>query len=146
MSQWGNQDNANNSIKWGAESINAGSGKTAIAANNTALFNNTTPAAFPSVGNYAIGQFGVTKAAMANTTGESSKVTSVGWVLRKAGMGPIISINIANGGTGYTNSAAFAFTAGSGATNAFGRIVVNGNGTITGKNKSLGRLCVVVQN
>jgi len=131
MSQWKNKDIANNSVKWGSESINAGSGKTAIAANNTALFNNTTPKAFPSSSAEVIGQFGVTAAAMANTTGESGKLTSIGWVLRRAGMGPLISVKISNAGSNYVNNAAFAFTAGSGASNAFGRIIVNASGNIT---------------
>jgi hypothetical protein len=132
MSQWGNQDEANNSVKWGAESINAGSGKANIAANNTSLFNNTTPQAFPSSGAEVIGQFGVTAAAMANTTGESGKVGAIGWVLRRAGMGPVLRFTIANSGSNYANGSSFVFTGGTGAVNGAGYILANSQGNVTG--------------
>ena len=128
MAQWGKQDLANNSVKWAAESIQAGSGKANQAANNTSLFNNTTPGAFKSDDATIIGQFGVTKAAIANGGGESSKVQSIGWVLRRGGMGPVIRATGA--GSGYTNGAVVLITAGSGAVNTSGVITTNGTGGI----------------
>lgn len=89
MAQWGVNDAASNSVSWAAASLNVGSGNAAQAANNTALFGNTTADAY--VTGQTIGQFGLS-AAEVNTTNTSSeayggKISHTGWVLRKEGSG-----------------------------------------------------------
>lgn len=98
MTLWGKTDNASNSVKWAARSLHLGSGTAAQIANNTALYNNTTPNAFFS--KMEVGQFAVTKAEIANGGGESAKTHGPGWTLRRMGMGPATSITVA-GGTGF---------------------------------------------
>ncbi len=81
MSQWKNTDDAANSVSWAARSIGAGSGKTAQAANNTALFGNTTANSF--VLGQIVGQFGVDPV----ETKVSGKIAHAGYVLRREGTG-----------------------------------------------------------
>jgi hypothetical protein len=77
MAQWGNTDDAANSVLWGVSQLNV----TANSANRDALFGNTTADAF--VTGETIGQYGVdTQEAQANGAYAHS-----GWVLRKAGSG-----------------------------------------------------------
>jgi len=95
MAQWGNTDVVSNSVTWAAETIQAGSGKTAIAANNTALYQNTTPNAF--VAGLTIGQFGASKTEMKVTSGEGPKVHAPGWQLRRVGQGPLIGLTVSDG-------------------------------------------------
>lgn len=77
MAQWGNTDDAANSVLWGVSQLNV----TANSANRDALFGNTTADAF--VTGETIGQYGVdTQEAQANGAFAHS-----GWVLRKAGSG-----------------------------------------------------------
>ena len=86
MTQWGNTDDAANSVSWAAASLGQGSGKAAQLANNTAFYNNVSVGVWKN-NNTAIhntmGQFGVSRAEMANTTGESGKVTHPGWQIRR---------------------------------------------------------------
>lgn len=79
MAQWGKTDDAANSVSWAASSISAGSGKANIAANNTALFANTTSGAF--ITGQIIGQFGI--------SGDEATATGQipGWTLRREGTG-----------------------------------------------------------
>lgn len=123
MPLWGNTDDAANSVSYAPSQYNT----EANTANKTALFGNTTAGAI--VGGKAVGQFGVSSAEMANTSGEGGKVTHSGWVLREAGTGPVISVAISNGGTGYTNTDTF--TVVSPGANATGTITTNGTGVIT---------------
>lgn len=77
MAQWGNTDDAANSVLWGVSQLN----KTANSANRNALFGNTTADAF--VTGETIGQYGVdTQEARANGAYAHS-----GWILRRAGSG-----------------------------------------------------------
>jgi hypothetical protein len=77
MAQWGNTDDAANSVLWGVSQLNL----TANSDNRDALFGNTTADAF--VSGETIGQYGVdTQEAQANGAFAHS-----GWVLRKAGSG-----------------------------------------------------------
>jgi hypothetical protein len=100
MTQWGNTDDAANSVSWAAASLGQGSGKAAQLANNTAFYNNVSVGVWKN-NNTAIhntmGQFGVSRAEMANTTGESGKVTHPGWQIRRQGMGPLVGVTAANG-------------------------------------------------
>lgn len=98
MTLWGKTDAASNSVKWAARSLHLGSGTAAQIANNTALYNNTTPGVF--VSGMEIGQFAVTKAEIANGGGEAAKTHGPGWTLRRMGMGPVLSVTVA-GGTGF---------------------------------------------
>lgn len=102
MVSWGKvANNVANSVQWAASMLHAGSGKVASAANNVALFGNTTPSAFDNA-KMVVGIFGVTKAEMANTTGEGKKTHAPGWSVRRAFLGPIKSVT-AVGGTGIGN-------------------------------------------
>lgn len=85
MAQWGTSDAATNSVSWAAASLNKGSGNAAQAANNTALFGNTTADAF--VTGQTVGQFGVDS-------------TEVG-----VQAGGVVAIEIISGGSGYDSTA-----------------------------------------
>jgi hypothetical protein len=108
--QWGSKDQANNSANFGAIKINQGSGKANRAANNTALYNNTTPGVWKSSGSQGapvkaiVGQFGANAREMhsGNTSGEGAKVKSPGWNIRKQGLGGIKSVT-ASGGSSFAN-------------------------------------------
>lgn len=77
MAQWGNTDDAANSVLWAVSQLN----KTANTANQTNLFGNTTADAF--VTGATVGQFGVgVQEAQAN-----GDLTHSGWVLRTVGSG-----------------------------------------------------------
>jgi hypothetical protein len=124
LSQWKNTDDAANSVSWVARSLGAGSGKTAQAANNTALFGNTTST--QSVANVVPGQFG----ADTTETTVSGKLAHAGWQLRRAGLGQLASIAISAGGTGYANTDTIAVTAKQGV-NAAATLSTNSTGGIT---------------
>jgi hypothetical protein len=77
MAQWGNTDDAANSVLWAVSQLN----KTANTANQTNLFGNTTADAF--VTGATVGQFGAgVQEAQAN-----GDLTHSGWILRKEGSG-----------------------------------------------------------
>lgn len=77
MAQWGNTDDAANSVLWAASQVN----KTANSTNQTNLFGNTTADAF--ITGATVGQFGVgVQEAQANNA-----VPHSGWVLRTTGSG-----------------------------------------------------------
>ena len=128
MAQWKNTNDAANSANWGAATINAGAGRSNEAANNTALFNNTTPAAFTTARalKQTIGQFGVQKAAIANTSGEGKKTSAPGWNLRRAGAGPVLTLTAVNG-SGFANGETGQLTGG--LSNANGAFVLTTNAT-----------------
>jgi len=140
MAQWGKDSNsAANSVSWAAESLSQGSGKVAIAANNTTLYNNTTAGAWVDANvafRQAVGQFGANPVEMAITTGEGPKVRSAGWQLRRAGMGPITGATGANG-SGFANGETVLVSGGmvnatlvitANATNNLASVAVSGNG------------------
>lgn len=101
MTGYGNQDLANNAPVYVAGALSLGSGRTNIAANNTALYGNTSDSAL--LPRQTVGVFAVDPQKQANTTGEGPKVTSPGWNLRRAWQGPIISGTAVNG-SGFANS------------------------------------------
>lgn len=129
MALFGSIDQANNSPKYGAQNISRGSGATAMAANTTALYQNTTSAAF--ITGQAVGVFGVSNTHLANTGGEYKKINHTGWNLRIAGSGGVESVAVAGGGTGYANSDLIVVSGGGGTTNAAGTLVTNSTGGIT---------------
>lgn len=133
MSLWGNLDAANNAPKIGGT---AGyGGNTPQVTNNTqVMYANTQISAY--IGKAAIGVFGVD--ASEQKTSASSTTTGhpqhAGWVVRKVGTGPVVSIS-ANAGSVGTNSY-ITFSKGngidgSGNTAANAQITVNAAGYIT---------------
>jgi hypothetical protein len=78
--QWGNTDDAANSVIWAASNLD----KPANTANQTALFGNTTADAF--ITGATVGQFGVStaEAQAARAAGEQP---AAGWVLQTTGSG-----------------------------------------------------------
>lgn len=82
MSQWGNNDNAANSVLWVGSSLNRPANTTIR--NNA--FGNTTPGAF--VTNLTAGQFGVgAPEVSAARAGRDPRPAHAGWVLRTVGTG-----------------------------------------------------------
>lgn len=82
MAQWGNTDDAANSVLWAADQLKI----TANTGNQTALFGNTTADAF--ITGATIGQYGVdVNEAQAARAGANTKAAHAGWVLRTVGSG-----------------------------------------------------------
>lgn len=77
MAQWGNTDDAANSVLWAVSQLN----KTANTDNQTALFGNTTANAF--ITNATVGQFG----AGVQEVQANGDITHSGWILRTEGTG-----------------------------------------------------------
>lgn len=99
--------------------------------NNVTLFTNTTPSA--AVKNMVVGLYGVTpgQAAVAHNT-YGKKCITPGWVLRRSGMGPLVSINITNAGTGYSNLDVVHVNGVAGCVNTSATVLTNGSGVVTG--------------
>ena len=75
------------------------------AATDVNMFSNVTPGAF--INNMATGIFGVSAGEMANNTANkvAEQPSHAGWVYRKAGTGPIISVSMtATGASAYNNN------------------------------------------
>ena len=82
MANWGNTDDAANSVLWATTQAKL----TPNTVNQTALYGNTTADAF--LPGKALGQFGVSGAeAQALRAGANTKVAHAGWVLRSVGSG-----------------------------------------------------------
>jgi hypothetical protein len=128
MALWGLIDNAANSVKGATELTgdSVGSGNANKAANNTALYHNTTVGAF--VPGKVAGQWSVSAAALANTQGEAKKTTHAGWIVRSVGTGPVTAAVVTAGGTTYTNTDVI--TVSGGTTNATFTPVTNSTGGI----------------
>jgi hypothetical protein len=130
MTLWGaNGAASSNSVKYVAGSIGAGSGPVKQAGNNTSLFQNTTPGAFPNhQQNQAIGQFAVSKTQLtvANASSEAKLggLGVPGWKIRRAGEGGIKSAPTGANGV-FTNGEFVIVSGGS----ANGRLKVTTNAT-----------------
>jgi len=82
MANWGNTDDAANSVLWATTQAKL----TPNTVNQTNLFGNTTADAF--ITGETLGQFGVSGAeAQALRAGANTKVAHAGWVLRSVGSG-----------------------------------------------------------
>lgn len=83
MAQWGNTDDAANSVLWAVSQLN----KTANSTNQTALFGNTTANAF--IAGVTTGQYGVDAAEVTAARAEAAgdRPAHAGWVLRTVGQG-----------------------------------------------------------
>jgi hypothetical protein len=136
MSQWGTQaNNAANSALWATTQVNL----TANSSNQTKLFQNTSPDVWKNGNvaiNSAIGQFGVSAnifhAANSTNASEAVKVTHAGWNLRTQGTGPVLTITVAQGGAGYSNTDSIVIVpAGNNGVNATATLSTNSTGGIT---------------
>ena len=119
MAQWGNTDDAANSVLWATTAVN----KTPNTVNQTALFGNTTVGAFTA--GEAVGQFGLdvneVSLAVANVAVAQYVITSGG-----SGYGANAAVTVANT-TGGANTLA------ANSTQTLGRITaVTANATIRG--------------
>jgi len=102
-----------------------------VPASKTAnLYTNTTPSAF--VNNQVVGLYGVTntEVIVGQVKNINNNVTP-GWVLRRSGMGPVLSLSVGTPGSGYSNNDLLKITA-NGCTNTQANVVTNGSGAITG--------------
>lgn len=124
--QWGNTDDAANSVLWATSQVN----KTANTTNQTNLYGNTTTGAF--ITGTVKGQFGVDTTEAANTSSDLKKVAHAGWNLKTTGTGSVLSLTINAGGSGYANTDTLRFTAsGTGTINATATLSTNSTGGIT---------------
>jgi hypothetical protein len=121
MSQWGNLDQANNSVLWGVVQAK----RAPTATERDAFYGNTSVNAY--VSDIAIGQFGVSAAEAANTTGEGKKVAHAGWNLRTLGTGSLSGVVVVSAGTGYANSDTLSIAA---TTPATGNLITNATGNV----------------
>jgi hypothetical protein len=100
------------------------------------MFQNDTPGAF--MNGIAVGVFGVTAVEMANNTVNHSQdnPAHAGWVLRRAGTGPVVAVAItpASGDVGFISGETITVSNGS------------ANATITAMSNSQGNLAAVVLN
>ena len=82
MANWGNTDDAANSVLWATTQVKL----TPNTDNQANLYTNTTADAF--ISGLTVGQFGVSgQEAQALRAGANTKVTHAGWVLRTVGSG-----------------------------------------------------------
>lgn len=120
MAQWGNTDDAANSVLWAVSQLN----KPANTTNQTALYGNTTMGAFEA--KEVNGQYG------ANTAEATSLHCNAGWNLKTTGTGSLTALTIVAGGTGYANTDTIRVTAtGTGSVNATATLTTNSTGGIT---------------
>ena len=131
MSLWGNLDAANNAPK-SSDMVGYGGNTPQVTQNGQVYFANTRINAF--MANSALGIFGVDTTEQTNATGLSGRPQHAGWVVRKVGTGPIVSIT-ANSGAVAVNSY-ITITQGNGAggtgnTAAVANVAVNTAGYIT---------------
>ena len=107
MAQWGNTDDAANSVSYAVNQFKV----TANTNNQTAFYGNTTQSGIMS--GVAVGQFGV---APAETSADG---------------GPVVSIVITSPGSGYTANATVTLTAVNGGSSATANAQANSTGRIT---------------
>lgn len=130
MSQWGKDDNAANSVLWGTTYVNL----PANTVNSNTLFQNVTVGAFLNNNvamKKAVGQFGVSAAEAANTSGEGKKVAHAGWNLRTVGTGSLATLVISDPGKQYANGDVVTINAGTGGTNATATVATSPLGNVT---------------
>lgn len=97
MAQWGNTDDAANSVLWAV----GGYGKTANSANRNEFFGNTTAGAY--VNNYIVGQFGVDTTEMGVANGSVTE-----FILTFPGSGYSTNAAVTVGGNATANAERFA--------------------------------------
>ena len=86
MSQWGNNDNAANSVSYAIDIEKANGGNTSASATQTTMFGNTTANGIKT--GETVGQFGVSQGEQqAARAAGASKPAHSGWVVRRVGSG-----------------------------------------------------------
>lgn len=119
MPIFGGLDQANNAPK----AMQFGGGNTT----GTAMYVNTTPSAF--ISGVTMGVFGVDRTEAANGHINGKGTLSPGWVRATFGQGPVKSVTLVSGGTGYSNTDTVKISGG--ITNAVATMVTNATGGIT---------------
>ncbi len=130
MALWGNLDAANNAPKQ-TDTSGYGGSTPQVTANGQVYFGNTKTDAF--ITNAQIGIFGIDTTEKGITTGEASAAQHAGWNIRKAGMGPVLTITANTGAVsanGYITFSGGSKVTGSGNTAANAQIYVNSAGYI----------------
>ena len=130
MALWGNLDAANNAPKQ-TDTSGYGGSTPQVTANGQVYFGNTKTDAF--ITNAQIGIFGIDTTEKGITTGEASAAQHAGWNIRKAGMGPVLTITANTGAVsanGYITFSGGSKVTGSGNTAANAQIYVNTAGYI----------------
>ena len=115
MPMWGKVDQANSAPK--------NQFVTQATANGEAAYGNVTVGAFTA--KQAVGIFGVTDA----EAQVSGAMASPGWTKITQGTGPVVSLTVADGGTGYSNTDVGTISGGT--SNASFTVVTDGDGIIT---------------
>jgi hypothetical protein len=137
MSLWGNLDAANNAPKSSAMA-GYGGDTPQVTSNSQVYYANTAIGSF--IDKAAIGVFGVDAAEQTTQTGLSTSSTTghpqhAGWVVRKVGTGPVVTISANAGSVGANSYITFSQgngIDGSGSIAANAQISVNATGYITG--------------
>lgn len=123
MALWSNINEAESAPKY---QVAGGYG---VAANGQEMFENTEVGAF--VDNMALGVFGLSAEAAANTERERGITTISGWALRKEGTGHVERIDIISGGAGYAPGEGFiTFGGGTSGQGANATYTVNDDGNV----------------
>ena len=128
MSLWGNLDAANNAPKQAAMTGYGGS-TGSVSSNGQVYYSNTQISAF--VTNNALGIFGVDTSEQSSATAAQGVPQHAGWIARKVGMGPIVSVTANNGAVGANATLTLTGGNGIGATtgNTPATVVVSVNAT-----------------
>lgn len=127
MSLWVNTDASASAPKGNSATGHAATG---IVATGADLYANTQPSAFTT--NQQVGVFGVdtTEQELSATGTLSGHPQHAGWVLRKAGMGPVVSISANTGAFAANGFITFGGGGGTGVTDANASITCAANGLI----------------
>jgi hypothetical protein len=133
MSLWGNLDAANNAPKWG-DTAGYGGNTTIVTANTQVYYGNTRTGVF--IDKAQIGVFGVdqTEIQVARRNKSNARPQHAGWNIRKAGMGPVLTVTANSGAVASNTHLIFTqggYYAGSGNTTANAVISCNAAGYIT---------------
>jgi hypothetical protein len=133
MSLWGNLDAANNAPKWG-DTAGYGGSSGSVTANTQVYYGNTRTSAF--ITGAQVGVFGVdqTETQVARRNKSNAKPAHAGWTIRKAGMGPVLTVTANSGAVGVNTHIVFSkgeYYTGSGNTTANAVISCNAAGYIT---------------
>lgn len=130
MALWGNLDAANNAPKQ-TDTSGYGGSTPQVTSNGQVYFGNTKTDAF--ITNAQIGVFGIDSTEKGITTGEAPAAQHAGWNIRKAGMGPVLTITANTGSVsanGFITFSGGSKVVGSGNTAANAQIYVNTAGYI----------------
>ena len=130
MALWGNLDAANNAPKQ-TDTSGYGGSTPQVTSNGQVYFGNTKTDAF--ITNAQIGVFGIDSTEKGITTGEAPAAQHAGWNIRKAGMGPVLTITANSGAVAVNSFITFSGgskVVGSGNTAANAQIYVNTAGYI----------------